>query len=356
MNTSEQHHGYVLLRWPWPQPWPQPPHRPWPQPWPQFWPQTLTPTPTMTPALTTTLTKTPTLTPTLIPHLTPTLTPNPNPDSNTHANPDPNHDPNPNPDPNPKPNPIPNPNPDPNPKPNPIPDPNPNPIPDSNPDLDPKPDPDPNPDPNRTIELFLVSPWPRSLTFKIFSCLLALLLLTWLCRRMMPLRTRLNVLRARYARTCFWIVMALRCRIKPTYRLRANMPRMCAWNREREMFCLTTHSTHFIYGYMASDIWLRTILIVRKETRCRHMGYYIPKQFLNKGRKKEMFYLTMHSIHFIYGYMASDIWLRTILIVRKETRCHHIGYSYRLTTRHHPTDRITQPLLHQSWSTGWNEI
>ena len=28
--------------------------------------------------------------------------------------------------------------------------------------------------------------------------------------------------------------------------------------REREMFYLTTHSTHFIYGYMASDIWLRT--------------------------------------------------------------------------------------------------
>ena len=34
------------------------------------------------------------------------------------------------------------------------------------------------------------------------------------------------------------------------------------------MFYLTTHTTHFIYGYMASDIWLRTILIVRKETRC----------------------------------------------------------------------------------------
>ena len=41
-----------------------------------------------------------------------------------------------------------------------------------------------------------------------------------------------------------------------------------------------------------------------------------------------MFYLTTHSIHFIYGYMASDIWLRTILIARKETR-----YSYRLTAR-----------------------
>ena len=46
-----------------------------------------------------------------------------------------------------------------------------------------------------------------------------------------------------------------------------------------------------------------------------------------------MFYLTTHSTHFIYGYMASDIWLRTILIVRKETRCRHIGYSYQLTAR-----------------------
>ena len=50
---------------------------------------------------------------------------------------------------------------------------------------------------------------------------------------------------------------------------------------------------------------------------------------VQEGRK-EMFSLTMHSTHFIYGYMASDIWLRTILIVRKETRCRHIGYSFRL--------------------------
>ena len=78
------------------------------------------------------------------------------------------------------------------------------------------------------------------------------------------------------------------------------------------MFYLTTHSTHFIYGYME--------------------------------RERKMFYLTTHSTHFIYGYMASDIWLRTIPIVRKETRCRHIGYSLRLTARvlyiHHPTDRI----------------
>ena len=91
------------------------------------------------------------------------------------------------------------------------------------------------------------------------------------------------------------------------------------------MFYLTTHSTHFICGYMASDIWLRTILIVREETR-----YTTTRSTLGR---KEMFYLTTLSTHFIYGYMASDIWLRTILIVRKETRCRHIGYSYRLTAR-----------------------
>ena len=52
----------------------------------------------------------------------------------------------------------------------------------------------------------------------------------------------------------------------------------------------------------------------------------------NQGRK-EMFYLTTHSTHFIYGYMVSDIWLRTVLIVRKETRWRHMGYSFRLATR-----------------------
>ena len=64
------------------------------------------------------------------------------------------------------------------------------------------------------------------------------------------------------------------------------------------------------------------------------ISFFLPSVFLLtwEGRK-EMFYLTTHSTHFIYGYMTSDIWLRTIPIVRKETRCRHIGYSFRLTAR-----------------------
>ena len=56
-----------------------------------------------------------------------------------------------------------------------------------------------------------------------------------------------------------------------------------------------------------------------------------------------MFYLTTHSTHFIYGYMTSGIWLRTILIVRKETRCRHIGYSFRLA---HTMAFVTPVLEH----------
>ena len=53
----------------------------------------------------------------------------------------------------------------------------------------------------------------------------------------------------------------------------------------------------------------------------------------NLRGRKEMFYLTTHSTHFIYGYMASDIWYRTTHIGREETCYPHIGYSLRLAAR-----------------------
>ena len=40
--------------------------------------------------------------------------------------------------------------------------------------------------------------------------------------------------------------------------------------RRKEIFYLTTRSTHFIYGYTASNIRKRPIQIVREETRYRH--------------------------------------------------------------------------------------
>ena len=85
------------------------------------------------------------------------------------------------------------------------------------------------------------------------------------------------------------------------------------------------NSCIFYLSIQYSDLQLLKIISGIQYMRCykHNMG----------ERKREMFYLTTHSTHFIYGYMASDIWLRTILIVRKETRCRHIGYSYRLTAR-----------------------
>ena len=65
---------------------------------------------------------------------------------------------------------------------------------------------------------------------------------------------------------------------------------------------------------------------------CHGHTTQISRLQIQEGRE-DMFYLTTHSIHFSYDYIASDIRLRTILIVRKETRCRHIGYSFRLTAR-----------------------
>ena len=52
-------------------------------------------------------------------------------------------------------------------------------------------------------------------------------------------------------------------------------------------------------GHMAKDH-------SNNEESRRHMGYSF--QLAARKDKKEMCYLTTHSTHFIYGYMASDIW------------------------------------------------
>ena len=59
------------------------------------------------------------------------------------------------------------------------------------------------------------------------------------------------------------------------------------------MFYLTTHSTHFIYGYMGERE--RNVLF-NDALNTFYLRLY--------GREREMFYLTTHSTHFIYGYMG----------------------------------------------------
>ena len=101
--------------------------------------------------------------------------------------------------------------------------------------------------------------------------------------------------------------------------------------KRKEMFYLTTHPTYFIYSYMASAMVKDHSDSKRQEETCscHYMSYSFRleawgllhatshRQDSTYQREREMFYLTTHSTHFIYGYMASDIWLRTILIERK---------------------------------------
>ena len=84
----------------------------------------------------------------------------------------------------------------------------------------------------------------------------------------------------------------------------------------KEMFYLTTYTTHFIYSYNVSDIWIGTTQ-------------------LRKG--KEMFYLTTYTTHFIYSYNVSDIWIGTTQLSKgKEmfyltTYTTHFIYSYNVS-------------------------
>ena len=73
------------------------------------------------------------------------------------------------------------------------------------------------------------------------------------------------------------------------------------------MFYLMTHSTHFIYGYMASD--KEGNVLFNDAFNTFYLRLYGVRHMVkdhSDSRRKEMFYLTMHSTHFIYGYMASD--------------------------------------------------
>ena len=106
--------------------------------------------------------------------------------------------------------------------------------------------------------------------------------------------------------------------------------------------------------------YTRSAEILLAGGECIFIEFSNHKHWINWGvlhaeeGRKEMFYLTTHSTHFIYGYMASDIWLGTILIVRKETRCRHMGYSFRLTAKvllyspSHRQDSTSHGLCHNS--------
>ena len=107
------------------------------------------------------------------------------------------------------------------------------------------------------------------------------------------------------------------------------------------MFYLTTHSTHFIYGYIASDM----VKDHSEETHCRHMGYSFllaPRVILyapsHNTRKKGIFYLMTHSAHFIYGYRVQDHSEKkpAVITIWSTLFDNQLGFFY----MHHPTKRM----------------
>ena len=106
---------------------------------------------------------------------------------------------------------------------------------------------------------------------------------------------------------------------------------MCIIGAYCIMLCyVTLYSLHSItlHGFHVFEKAQNSVYLSSKY----FLGYNALKQiFRPREGRKEIFYLTTLSAHFIYGYMASHIWSRTIQIAREETRCRHMRYSFRLT-------------------------
>ena len=58
---------------------------------------------------------------------------------------------------------------------------------------------------------------------------------------------------------------------------------------------------------VVDNIWWQLYIISITKLAQLVSCFKLPPFIILEGRK-EMFYLTLHSTHFIYGYMVSDIW------------------------------------------------
>ena len=72
-----------------------------------------------------------------------------------------------------------------------------------------------------------------------------------------------------------------------------------------------THTTAFVTP--VEEHWLEReiaqwVHVSEKVNTSVFNGYNNGENIIAKARKEGKFYLTTHSTHYIYGYMASDIW------------------------------------------------
>ena len=68
-----------------------------------------------------------------------------------------------------------------------------------------------------------------------------------------------------------------------------------------------------------------------------------------------MVYLMTHSTHYIYGYVASDIYMVKDHSDSEGNPLPPHGLLFLISNKGSFICIIPQPLLHHSWSTGWNE-
>ena len=128
--------------------------------------------------------------------------------------------------------------------------------------------------------------------------------------------------------TCWWVQSARRQKIT-IQRSRHQPYIVCDLLHEHTSKETNSYGSYFVW--LLFPFYKHNSLKLTSE----FWGFSFYLFFILKEGRKEGYVLFNDALNtfFIYGYMASDIWLRTILIVRKETHCRHIGYSFQLAAR-----------------------
>ena len=95
---------------------------------------------------------------------------------------------------------------------------------------------------------------------------------------------------------------------------------MVIW-KGKEMFYLTTYSTHFIYGYMER----KGNVLFNNTLNTFYLRLYGKKGNVLFNNTLNTFYLRLYGVgHMVQNHSDSE---------REETHCRHMGYSFRLAAR-----------------------
>ena len=135
----------------------------------------------------------------------------------------------------------------------------------------------------------------------------------------------------------------------------------CSYHRATSCSCTHTKGRCTVFSFLNQQWPPSNKKNHRSENRCKQMLHWRSVEHIHRCEMNEMFYLMTHKTHFIYGYMASDMVKdhsdsekgNPLLPHRQLFPINSKGSLY--ASSHRQGSTYHSLCYNQSWSTGWNE-